>query len=141
MLIEPDDRFDYGEDRWFGIGFLGNGVAVVVWTERQNDVIRIISSRRANRYERQRLEHSTSRTNWAALEAMDDEGIDYSDIPPLTEEFFEKATLRIPASQAQQLVQIEPDVLRWFQAQGEGYKALINSALRIYIESHEQSAV
>jgi hypothetical protein len=56
MLIELDDRFDYGEDRWFGIGFLGNGVAVVVWTERQNDVIRIISARRANRHERQRLE-------------------------------------------------------------------------------------
>jgi uncharacterized DUF497 family protein len=55
MLVEPDDRFDYGEDRWFGIGFLGNGIAVVVWTERQGDVIRIISARRANRYERQRF--------------------------------------------------------------------------------------
>jgi len=60
MLIELDDRFDYGEDRWFGIGFLGNGVAVVVWTQRQNDVIRIISARRANRYERQRLEQYLS---------------------------------------------------------------------------------
>lgn len=56
MLIELDDRSNYGEDRWFGIGFLGNGVAVVVWTERQKDVIRIILARRANRYERQRLE-------------------------------------------------------------------------------------
>jgi uncharacterized protein len=55
MLIEPDDRFDYGEDRWAGIGFLGNGIAVVVWTERRSDVIRIISARRANRYERQRF--------------------------------------------------------------------------------------
>ncbi|MEG4503646.1 BrnT family toxin [Microcoleus sp. F6_B4] len=36
MLIELDDRFDYGEDRWFGIGFLGSGIAVVVWTERQS---------------------------------------------------------------------------------------------------------
>ena len=34
MLIEPDDRLDYGEDRWLGIGFLGNGVTVVIWTER-----------------------------------------------------------------------------------------------------------
>jgi uncharacterized protein (DUF4415 family) len=85
---------------------------------------------------------NTSRTNWVALEAMDDEGIDYSDIPPLTEEFFEKATLRIPVSQAQQLVQIEPDVLEWFQAQGGEYKALINSILRHYIESQgEQPAV
>jgi uncharacterized DUF497 family protein len=23
MLIEEDERFDYGEERWFGIGFLG----------------------------------------------------------------------------------------------------------------------
>ncbi|MDZ8224532.1 MULTISPECIES: BrnT family toxin [unclassified Nostoc] len=56
MLIELDERFDYGEDRWIGIGFLGNGVAVVVWAERQNNIIRVISARRANRYERQRLE-------------------------------------------------------------------------------------
>jgi len=85
---------------------------------------------------------NTSRTNWAALDAMNDEAIDYSDIPPLTEEFFEKATLRIPATQARQLVQIEPDVLKWFQAQGGEYKALINAVLRHYIENEgEQSAV
>lgn len=78
--------------------------------------------------------NNISRTNWAALEAMEDEGIDYSDIPPLTEEFFEKATLRIPASQAQQLVQIDPDILKWFQTQGGEYQALINSILRRYIE-------
>jgi uncharacterized protein (DUF4415 family) len=73
---------------------------------------------------------------------MDDEAIDYSDIPPLTEEFFEKATLRIPATQARQLVQIEPDVLKWFQAQGGEYKALINAVLRRYIENEgEQPAV
>jgi uncharacterized DUF497 family protein len=35
-LIELNDRFDYGEDRWFGIGLLDSEVAVVVWTERQN---------------------------------------------------------------------------------------------------------
>lgn len=56
MLVELDDRIDYDEDRWIGIGFLRNGVAVVVWTERQNDVIRVISARRANRYERKRFE-------------------------------------------------------------------------------------
>jgi uncharacterized protein (DUF4415 family) len=84
---------------------------------------------------------NTSGTNWAALEAMEDEDIDYSDIPPLTEEFFEKATLRIPAPQAHRLVQIDPDILNWFQSQGGEYKALINSVLRRYIEnSGEQSA-
>lgn len=82
--------------------------------------------------------NNTSRTNWAALEAINDQNIDYSDIPPLTEEFFEKAMLRIPASQAQRLVQIEPDVLQWFQAQSGEYNALINSVLRHYIEGQSE---
>ena len=86
--------------------------------------------------------NNTSRTNWAALEARSDENIDYSDIPPLTEAFFEKATLRIPVNQAHQLVQIDPDVLQWFQSQSEEYKVLINSVLRHHIESSdEQPAV
>jgi uncharacterized protein len=56
MLIELDDRIDYGEERWMGIGFLGLGVALVVWTEREGDTIRIISARRANRHEQKQLE-------------------------------------------------------------------------------------
>lgn len=84
----------------------------------------------------------TSRTNWTALEAMDDDSIDYSDIAPLTDEFFEKATLRIPASQADRFVQLDPDILNWFQSQSEDYKTLINSILRSHIESDgKQSAV
>lgn len=79
---------------------------------------------------------NTSRTNWAALETMTDEEINYSDIPPLTEEFFEKATLRVPAAQACNLIQLDSDVMAWFQSQGAEYKALINSVLRRYIESN-----
>ena len=60
MLIGLDDRFDYGEDRWFGIGFLGSGIAVVVWTERHKNVFRIISARRANRHEQRRFEQYLS---------------------------------------------------------------------------------
>ncbi|WP_013325203.1 BrnT family toxin [Gloeothece verrucosa] len=56
MLTELDERTNYGEDRWISIGFLQNLVVVVVWTERQNNIIRIISARKANRYERQRFE-------------------------------------------------------------------------------------
>jgi len=60
MLIELDDRFDYGEDRWFGIGFLDLGIAVVVWTERKNIIIRIISARRANCHEKRKFEQYLS---------------------------------------------------------------------------------
>jgi hypothetical protein len=45
--------------------------------------------------------NNTSGTNWEALAAISDDNIDYSDIPPLTDEFFERATLRTPAAQAQ----------------------------------------
>lgn len=60
MLIELDEGFDYGEDRWIGIGFLNPGVAVVVWTEPQGGIIRIISARRANRHEQKRFEQYLS---------------------------------------------------------------------------------
>ncbi len=83
---------------------------------------------------------TTSQTDWAALAAMTDEDIDYSDIPPLTEEFFQNATLRIPVTQAQQLIQLDPDILQWFQAQGGEYKSLINSVLRRHIEQGKTRA-
>lgn len=80
--------------------------------------------------------NNTSRTDWAALESMTDEDIDYSDIPPLTDEFFENATLRIPASQARNLIEIDADVIAWFREQSAEYKSTINSVLRRYIESN-----
>jgi uncharacterized protein (DUF4415 family) len=81
--------------------------------------------------------NSTSGTNWAALESKSEDNIDYSDIPPLTDEFFERATLRIPAERAQNLVQLDPDIKQWFEAQGEQYKTLINNILRQYIENNK----
>lgn len=56
MLTNLDDRIDYGEDRWVSIGMIARGIAVIVWTERNGDVIRIISARKANKNERRRYE-------------------------------------------------------------------------------------
>ena len=58
MLVELDEREDYGEDRWIGIGILRNIVAVVVFTEPSQDTIRIISARKANKHERKRYEQA-----------------------------------------------------------------------------------
>jgi uncharacterized DUF497 family protein len=55
MLVDIDSRKDYGETRYIGIGLLKNFVVVVVYTERNNDIIRIISSRRAAQHERERF--------------------------------------------------------------------------------------
>lgn len=57
MLTNLDNREDYGEERWVGIGFLKNFVVVVVYTET-GDVIRVISLRKALKYERTRFEEA-----------------------------------------------------------------------------------
>ncbi|MBN2975471.1 BrnT family toxin [Pseudomonas lactucae] len=51
MLALRDDRADYGEERWIGIGWIKLLIGVVVYTERRGDVIRIISARKANKKE------------------------------------------------------------------------------------------
>ena len=52
MAVDLDDCGDYGEDRWIGTGMLGGRVIVVVYTERDEATIRIISLRKALVYER-----------------------------------------------------------------------------------------
>ena len=55
LLVAYDGRRDYGEDRWVGIGTLrGTIVVVVVFVEYGGDRIRIISARKANRYEQRK---------------------------------------------------------------------------------------
>jgi hypothetical protein len=58
ILIALDDREEYGEDRWIGLGMLKTRVVVVVYTERDGDTIRIISLRKALRHERERYEQA-----------------------------------------------------------------------------------
>ena len=50
-LTVEDDRRDYGEDRFFTVGFLEGTMVVLVWTLR-DDAHRIISMRKANERER-----------------------------------------------------------------------------------------
>lgn len=60
VLRDLDTREDYGEDRFSGIGFLGNRIVVVLFTERGEDSVRIISLRKALKDERQRFEEALS---------------------------------------------------------------------------------
>jgi uncharacterized protein len=56
MLVSPDERKDYGEERWSGIGLLDGRLVVVIYAESENEIIRIISLRKALSYERKRYE-------------------------------------------------------------------------------------
>ncbi len=56
MVVRIDNRKDYGEERFVGIGFLKNLVVVIVFTEPNEQTIRIISLRKALKYEREQFE-------------------------------------------------------------------------------------
>ncbi len=56
MLVRADTREDYGEDRWIGVGDFRGRIVVVVFTEPQAGMIRIISVRKALTYERKDYE-------------------------------------------------------------------------------------
>jgi uncharacterized protein len=50
IVTVEDDRFDYGEERFVTFGLLQGHVVAVVHTESE-DYIRIISARKATKYE------------------------------------------------------------------------------------------
>lgn len=56
LRIFLDERQDYGEERWIGIGLLDGRVVVIVFIEPDKQTIRIISLRKALPYERKRYE-------------------------------------------------------------------------------------
>jgi len=83
------------------------------------------------------------------LSRMTDEDIDYSDIPPLTDE--QLAAMKPLAEVLPQAVpnkvritiRLDADIVKWFkdevqQAGGGSYQALLNMALRQYIESRKE---
>ncbi len=56
MVVRIDTRKDYGEERFVGIGLLKNLVVVIVFTEPNEQTIRVVSLRKALKYEREQFE-------------------------------------------------------------------------------------
>jgi uncharacterized protein (DUF4415 family) len=84
--------------------------------------------------------HNTSRTDWARIDAMSDEDIDTSDIPPLTEEFFSKAKLRMLSSSFTTVaIRVDSETLAWFQSKGEEAEQHMVAALQIYAEVQKKA--
>ncbi|MFO1429912.1 MAG: BrnA antitoxin family protein [Candidatus Competibacteraceae bacterium] len=67
-----------------------------------------------------------------ALKALPDSEIDYSDIPPLTDDFWKHA-VRNPfyrPTKTSTTVRLDADVLQWLKSKGKGYQTRINAILR-----------
>ena len=64
--------------------------------------------------------NGTSKTDWNRIDAMSDDEIDTSDIPPLTDEFFSKVKLRMTSSSLVTVaIRVDPETLSWFQSKGK----------------------
>lgn len=79
---------------------------------------------------------NSSETNWDMIDAMTDEQIDRSELPPLDDSFFERATWRMPEEPVSVTVQLDPELLAWFQSLGDDYEQRMVAALRIYAAAH-----
>jgi len=56
ILVDIDNREDYGETRFTGVGFSKNFVMTIVFTQPNETTVRIISLRKALKYEREQFE-------------------------------------------------------------------------------------
>lgn len=81
-----------------------------------------------------------SETDWARVDAMTDEEIDTSDIPPLTQEQLARMTVRLPGESRPSTVELNVSVdaktAAWFDAQGADRERRIRAALRLYAAAH-----
>ncbi len=90
---------------------------------------------------RRRRESGADRTDWARLEAMTDEDIeraiaeDPDAAPILDDEFFRRAWLVVPNHLIPANIQLDDDVLAFFQSLGPDYKDRVHAVLREYMET------
>ena len=84
---------------------------------------------------RQLRKKRKSKTDWLRVDAMKDEDIDCSDIPPLGEEFFKTAAIW-PGLNKPVAMRLDPDVMFFFLKQGKNYKFAINAVLRKHVEQN-----
>ncbi len=87
---------------------------------------------------------AVSQTDWARIDAMQDEDIDLSEVPEVTEDQMARAVLRVggvPVTRGKRRVNMFLDafIIEYFKAKaGErGYQTLMNDALAEYIRSHD----
>lgn len=67
-----------------------------------------------------------------ALAKVPDSAIDYSDIPPLGDDFWQNAVRNPFYKPVKQVttVRVDSDVLLWLKSRGKGYQTRINAILR-----------
>jgi uncharacterized DUF497 family protein/uncharacterized protein (DUF4415 family) len=145
------DRSASNEERYWAIGQVRSGVLVVVHLYskttlsassapgRRNDMsedsTRMVTFDPSKMTDEERAEQDA---RLERLAAMPDEDIDFSDIPPITDEqWATRRPLRHFRPIKQRVtIRLDADVLDWFKHEAEGgrYQTSMNRALRSYMQ-------
>jgi uncharacterized protein (DUF4415 family) len=85
----------------------------------------------------------TSQTDWARIDAMKGEDIDFFDIPEMPAKMFARGVVRrnfkvVPRKKEFPIV-LDSEVFWWFLKQGRDCDARINAVLRAYMEENTTS--
>ena len=80
-------------------------------------------------------------TDFEKLAAMNDEDINCSDIPALSEEFLAAAKWILETPEKEQItLRVDKPVLDFYRQTGKGYQTRINAVLRAYAETAQRQA-
>ena len=75
----------------------------------------------------------------AQIAALKDDDIDFSDIPPLDENFWKNSRVIWPSRPKKQLtMRLDADIVDWFKSQGKGYQTRMNAVLRSFYEARRK---
>ena len=73
------------------------------------------------------------------IDAVEDENIDFSDIPELDEQFWSRAELVEPDRTEQVTIRVKRSVLDYFKAPGKGYQTRMNQVLESYVRARRET--
>jgi uncharacterized protein (DUF4415 family) len=156
FAMTDQDRIEDGELRWRTLGVVdGYVLLLVAHTIRDDDeagrpveIIRIIRRDKLIETKDDAMNKKvvrrdvdlanlpaltdTQKVELAALAARPDSEIDYGDIPPLTEAFWDNAVRGrfYKPTKTSTTLRLDTDVLAWLKAEGKGYQSRINAILR-----------
>ena len=111
-------------------------VAHAYWEEDSEEVIRMISARKATRQEGEPMKKLTKSQagEIRALRRIKDEEIDLTDIPEVTNWSNAVVGKFYRPIKKSLTIRIDADVLVWLKGQGRGYQTRINGLLREAME-------
>ena len=72
------------------------------------------------------------------IEVIQDQDIDYSEIPEADESFWQRVELQMPQPKKGIYIRLDTDVIDWLKSKGKGYQTRMNAMLRELMRSEKE---